>query len=92
VSVVDWWRLANSLVSLTALVWLLVDLRRFHGALSRRRLYLTLSLAGFLLAVTAGGIEASLQGAPVGARTVLVTAASVWCLLGLLASRKDGPS
>lgn len=79
----DIWRLVNALLALAALIWLMVDLRQIRYTLSRRRLYLTFSLAGLLFAVVEGSIENMIQNNEIGLRTAITTAACVWCLLGL---------
>lgn len=84
-----WWRLVNALIAVTALTWLLVDFHRIHHTLSKRRVYLTFSLAGLLAGVVVASIEAVVQSNPLGVRTAVNTAACLWCLFGLKVSTKQ---
>jgi hypothetical protein len=83
----DIWRLANLVIAAYALVWLVLDLSRNHGALNQRRLFLTISLAGLLFAVVVGSVQRLLSPVPPGPATALVTASCLWCVAGLWVSR-----
>lgn len=86
------WRVANCALASVTLLFLLLDLRVMRRELSSRRLYLTFSLAGFLLALVVGSIENIAQTNPVGYRTALATASCLWCLIGLLVGKDERPS
>lgn len=85
----EWWRLANALLAMAALVYLLIDLGEIYDKMTKRRLYLTFALAIFLLAAVVASLEAILQSNPPGARTVLYSVGSSWCIIGLWISRQD---
>jgi len=85
----EFWRLANCLLAFAALVYLIVDFQQVYLQLTRRRLYLTFSLMGLLLAVVIGSIENIRQHNPIGLRTAFVTASCAWCLIGLWVTHKD---
>lgn len=86
------WRGFNCALAAVALVYLMLDLRVVRRELSSRRLYLTFSLAGFLLALVVGSLENIAQSNPVGFRTAIATASCFWCLIGLWISRDERPS
>lgn len=85
----DFWRVANCLLALGALTYLVVDFVHVHMQLNRRRIYLTFSLMGLLFSVVVGSIENIRQNNPIGLRTAVVTASCAWCLIGLLVTHKD---
>jgi hypothetical protein len=80
--------LLNMVLALAALVWLIVDTARIWRRMTRRRLYLTLSLAGLLVALLEGAVEAVLE-ADLRIWVAVATASCAWCLFGLWVSRHD---
>ena len=87
-----WWRLSNAIIALLALVYLMLDLRVVRNDLGSRRLYLTFSLAGLLVAVVFGSINSIIRENAISPSTPIVTASVIWCLIGLWVSRHDRPS
>jgi hypothetical protein len=85
----EFWRVANCLLASAALIYLVVDFKKVHLELSRRRLYLTLSLMGLLFGVVIGSLENIHQNNPIGFRTAIVTASCAWTLIGLWVTHKD---
>jgi uncharacterized membrane protein YoaK (UPF0700 family) len=83
------WRIANFALAFSAFVWLMLDLRHMYLKLSHRRLYLTFSLAGLLLAVVIGSMWNLYQKNPPFIQTGIVTASCAWCLIGLWVSRNE---
>lgn len=87
-----WWRLVNAVIALAALLYLMLDLRVVRNDLGNRRLYLTFSLAGLLLAVVFGSINNILRENALSPATPIISASVLWCLIGLWVSRHDRPS
>ena len=85
----DIWRILNTLAAVTAVAWLMWDLKVRHHDLTRRSVYLRISLLGFLLSVIIGSVETILSDAPIGFRTAINTAAVVWTLIGLSLGHND---
>ena len=86
---VDLWRGLNAVLSFAAALYVMVDLKSRYYHLSERRLYLTFALAGLLFSSTIASVEAIIQNNPLGYRTALFSAGSVWTLIGLYLSRND---
>jgi hypothetical protein len=80
--------LVNAALALAALTWLTLDTARIWHRMSKRRLFLTLSLWGLLLALLEGAAEAVL-GVDLRLWVAIATASCAWCLFGLWASRHD---
>lgn len=86
---IDGVRLFNTALAMTALSWLSIDLVGRVKDLSKRRLYLTLSLMGLLVSVVVGSVEQIIQNAAPGIRSAFTTAACVWALFGLYEGKDD---
>jgi hypothetical protein len=86
-----YWRVFNAILGVSAFLYLMLDFRVVRHELNTRRIYLTFSLAGFLLALVVGSVENVLQNNPIGFRTAIATASTVWCLIGLALSSRDRP-
>lgn len=88
-NLVHLWRELNFVLAFISLVWLLIDLKKIYLKLSHRRIYLTFSLAGFLLATLIGSVWNILTNHPPFIQTGIITAACIWCILGLWISRNE---
>jgi hypothetical protein len=86
---VDYWRVGNIVLSFIAFTFLVVDLMLNYKVLTKRRLYLTFSLAGLLLATSLASAESIWRDQPLALRTPLYTACCLWTILGLWISRDD---
>lgn len=87
-----WWRLGNVFVAVGALLYLALDFRVVRRELNSRRLYLTFSLAGLLVAVIFGSINNVLRDNALSPATPIITASCLWCVIGLWISRDERPS
>lgn len=87
-----YWRLSNAILATLALVYLMLDFRVVRNDLGSRRLYLTFSLAGLLLAVVIGSINSIIRENALSPSTPIISASVLWCLIGLWVSRHDRPS
>jgi hypothetical protein len=86
---VDLWRGLNAVLSFAAALYVMVDLKSRYYHLSERRLYLKFALTGLLFSTSIASIEAIVQDIPLGYRTALFSACSIWALIGLHLSRND---
>lgn len=86
---IDYFRIGNSVLALVAMIWLVVDLVTRAKFLTSRRLYLTLALIGFMIAVLFGSLEQISQDVRPGFRTAFTAAACIWTLIGLYLGRDD---
>lgn len=88
-NIVQWWRVINALLAFLAFLFLVLDLVDRASGLSKRRLYLTFSLAGLLLAITIGNVQAAIGNFPLTFSAPIVSASCLWCIFGLWVSRHD---
>ena len=87
-----WWRLSNAVIAIAALLYLMLDFRVVRNDLGSRRIYLTFSLAGLLVAVAFGSVNNVLRENAISPATPMISASVLWCLIGLWVSRHDRPS
>lgn len=88
-TIIEVMRAIYAIAAAITLVWLCMDARTRAPYMTRSRLFLTLSLAGFILSTIISSVESFLQQDNLSIRTPLYTAALIWCIFGLVVSRKD---
>lgn len=86
---VDFYRVMNALLAGAALFWLSWDIKHRAKDMTRRQLYLALSLGALLFVVLEGSLEIVFIGTGIGPRIAFTTAACLWTLIGIWLGRKD---